>query len=147
MLRYILGYSLSGRLLARLSLRANARLGKAVALSSVVGWAVLVYGMLPLMLPSAKPYVLLPDWLLVTGLLSIVPAFFYGRALAERDLEARIDTDHGLGRRWRWALALRFWGEWAYWLFAVRQLPEWRETLATECTSQDAHSVPEEHAV
>jgi hypothetical protein len=130
MLRYILGYSPSRRLLARLSMQASARLGRALALASALAWAALIrYVFLPMMLPSAATGIRVPEWLLVAGILSILPDFLYRRALAERDLEARINTDRGIGRRWRWALVLQFWGVWAYWLVAVHQLPEPREFL------------------
>jgi hypothetical protein len=79
-----------------------------------------------------------PEWLMMVAVGLIFPAFFYGRALAERDLEARVDTDRGVGRRWRWALALQFWGIWAYWLIATHQLPEPRQCIVVEDPSQDA---------
>lgn len=148
MLRYVLGYPPSRRILARLSLHASARLGKGLALLSALGWVVLVrYAFLPMMFPSGEPSPLAPDWFWVVAAVSILPDFFYGRAIAERDLEARIDTDHGVGRRWRWALALQFWGVWAYWLIAVRLLPEPRHVLVVEGASQNAQTGPEDHAV
>jgi hypothetical protein len=148
MLRYVLGYSPSRRCLARLPLRVSARLGKGLALLSALGWAVLIrYAFLPMMFPSAEPSPLAPDWFWIVAAFSILPDFFYGRAIAERDLEARIDTDSGVGRRWRWALALQFWGVWAYWLIAVRQLPEPRHVLVAEGASHEARTGPEDHAV
>ena len=148
MLRYVLGYSPRTRYLARLSPHASARLGKGLALLSALGWVVLVrYAFLPMMLHSREPSPLVPDWVWVVAVVSILPDFFYGRVIAERDLEARIDTDRGVGRRWRWALALQFWGVWAYWLIAVRQLPEPRYVLVVEGASRDAQTGPEDHAV
>lgn len=146
-LRYILGYSPTLRLLARLSLRANARLGKALALSSALGWVIFVgYIFSPSSPETGQSHTPLPGWLMLVAFAFIFPAFFYGRALAERDLEARIDTDHGLGRRWRWALALQFWGIWAYWLIAPHQLPEPRQYIVVDDPSQDTDDEDGEHA-
>jgi hypothetical protein len=63
------------------------------------------------------------DWLMATAIVLIFLGAIVGPAVARRDLEARIDTTHGTGRRWRRALLLQFWGIWAYWLVADRRLP------------------------
>ena len=102
----------------------NGSLGRATAVASIAGWVVFgrefAYAFRS---GLTHPPLHTPGWLLVTALLAVMPTALLGRAIAERDLEARVDTSRGVGRRWRWALALQFWGPWAYWLFAARRLP------------------------
>ena len=112
------------RLLAAVPLRANGWLGRGTALAAVAGWAIFAREFTYAFRSGlTHPPLHTPGWLMVTALLAVMPTALLGRAIAERDLESRVDTSHGIGRRWRWALALQFWGPWAYWVFAPHQLP------------------------
>jgi hypothetical protein len=116
-----------GYLFDRLSLAANARTGKAIAIGSAVGWGYLVGGVfIPYANEVTTHTVTLTGFASTLLKIAAVPMALdaiYGRSLAFRDLESRVDVQAGSGKKWRWALAVQFWGVWAYWLFGARRLP------------------------
>jgi hypothetical protein len=145
MLRYILGYSPAERVLRKLSLRANALLGRGLAIAAAVGWGIFlcivfrsVGGVMAR--PGAARGQPMASWLVDVMFVFILVPGFYGRMVAERDLSARVDTLTGMGRRWRWALIVLYWGIWAYWLFGARRLPSAVAALGPDSRVADGPS-------
>jgi hypothetical protein len=140
-IRYVLGYSPAERVLSNLSLRANACVGRGLAIASAMGWLIFVASVLDVGGVDAR-FIrargqAIPGWVLGPMFVLILIPFLYGRMIAERDLSARIDTSIGVGRRWRWLLAVACWGMWAYWLVGARRLPAAVEVLSPNRSDED----------
>jgi hypothetical protein len=110
----------------RMSLEQNARWGKSLAVSSALGWGYLAGFMLSNAAEIRTQTVTLSGSSSVLATIAAIPIVlggYYGRSLAYRDLVSRVDVETGLGKKWRWGLAVQFWGAWAYWLVADSRLP------------------------
>ena len=116
-----------GSVFDRLTLEHNARLGMALAIGSAAGWGLLLGGVvLPHASEIATHSVTLGSAENVIACVSVLPIAlggYYGRSIALRDLASRVDVKAGVGKKWRWGLAVQFWGAWAYWFFGARRLP------------------------
>jgi hypothetical protein len=125
-----------GFFLDRLSLKQNARCGQALAAGSALGWSYIVTQIFipnaPAIRGSSVTMGAGSNVLATIAGIFIVLDGFYGRSLATRDLESRVDVVTGPGKKWRWGLVVQFWGVWVYWLVASFRLPPRGAYLAAQ---------------